>query len=312
MTQPSREVRVAVVTVPKSAGGKWIRSLQSLLFILPTMLFIGYFLYYPALTALGAAFSIWDGFNPPRFVGLQNFGRALDDTVLREAALNNIIWAIFKVIIFLVPPFIAAELIFFVRGKRMQYLYRTLFVFPLIVPTIVKILLWSYFYRGDGLLNQIGGFFGLGPVPWLTSPDIALYSLILMDFPWIAAFNLLIFYAGLQGISPEVLEAAALDGATGLRQVWSIHLPLVTPQTRLLLILAIINSVQAILEPLLMTGGGPGYATYMPLLYLFNVATQYGEFGYSSAIAMLLFGIVLLLTIINNRLLRGSGEGNTQ
>lgn len=288
--------------------GRWWQGLQSYLFILPTFLFIGYFLYYPAFTALRAAFSTWNGFSAPEWVGLQNFERAAGDTVLREAAWNNVVWAVFKIAVLVIPPFIAAELIFHVRSKRLQYLYRTLFVFPLIVPSIVLILLWAYYYRGDGLLNQGLGVFGIQPIRWLTDPNIALYSLILMGFPWISAFNLLIFYAGLQNISTEILEASQLDGASRLRQIWNIHIPLVASQFRLLLALAIIGSVQAILEPLIMTGGGPGYATMMPLLYLYQVATQYGEFGYSSAIAMVLFVVVLVLTLINNRLFR-SEEG---
>lgn len=310
MEQPLSSAGRSATTLP--ARGRWWQNLYGLLFIVPSFVFIGYFLYYPAFTALRAAFSRWDGFNPPQFIGATNFTRAINDPVLRTASWNNVIWAFFKILIAIIPPFIAAELIFFVRSKRLQYMYRTLFVFPLIVPSIVLILLWSYYYRGDGLLNQLLEYVGIPPVRWLTDPRIALYSLIFMGFPWIAAFNLLIFYAGLQNISGEVLEAAAMDGATGLRQIFSIHIPLVASQFRLLLMLAIIGSVQAILEPLIMTGGGPGTATMMPLLYLYRAATQYGDFGYSSAIAMVVFGVVLVLTLINNRLFGAAEEGSGQ
>lgn len=278
-----------------------VRGINGYLFILPTFLFLGYFLYYPAWTALSGAFTDWDGFNPPQFVGLQNFERAFADPALRASIWNNVVWAMLRVVRQIVPPFLVAELIFHLAGRRQKYFYRTLFVIPLVIPGIVEILLWKYFYRTDGLLNQGLALFGIGELRWLSDPGLALYSLIFMGFPWIAAFNLLIYYSGLQNISKEVLEAAALDGTTGWRRIWSIDIPLTLPQTKLLLILAIISSVQVILEPLVMTGGGPGFATYMPGLHMYLVATQYGEFGYSMAIALLMFLVVLVLTVVNMR-----------
>jgi ABC-type sugar transport system permease subunit len=164
-------------------------------------------------------------------------------------------------------------------------------------------LLWTFFYRGDGLINQLLGIVGLERFQtlWIGNPDTALYALILMGFPWINAFNLLIFYAGLQGISKEVLEAARLEGATGWRRVWKIDVPLVLPQFRLLLILAIVGNVQNIVTPLVMTDGGPGYSTYVPALHMYKSAVTYGEFGYSMAISFLLFALVLGLTLISQR-----------
>lgn len=287
---------------PHSSRAVWANS--AYLFVLPTLVFVFYFIYYPLGNALFGAFTDWDGFNPPRFIGLANFERAFADRALQRATTNNIIWALGYILLALVPPFIAAELIFHVRSRRWQYLYRTLFVVPLMVPHIVFILLWTYFYRSDGLLNQALGEVGLGGWKqlWIADPQIALYSLMLMGFPWIAPFNLLIFYAGLQTLSGEVLDAAALDGAKGWRRIWHIDLPHILPQVRLLFVLALIGSVQNILAPLLMTGGGPGYATYVPILHMYKVATDYGQFGYSMAISCLLFVVVLLPVLFNRRI----------
>lgn len=263
-------------------------------------------MYYPAWTALQGAFTYWDGFNPPQFVGLENFRRAFTDPVLRIATVNNLVWVVFGIVLALVPSFFVAELIFFLQGQKKQYFYRTLFVIPIIVPSIVGILLWTYFYRGDGLINQLLGLVGLERLQtlWIGNPDTALYALIFMGFPWINAFNLLVFYAGLQGISKEVLEAARLEGATGWRRVWQIDIPLVMPQFRLLLILAVIGNVQNIVTPLVMTDGGPGYSTYVPALHMYKTAVTYGEFGYSMAISFLLFAVVLGLTLISQRMRR--------
>lgn len=302
--------RARLATGPKTVSSQsWDRVKRASIayvFLLPTLLFIGYFLYFPAYRALTGAFTFWDGFNPPEYTGLENFRRAFSDEVLRTATRNNLIWATFDVFLSIVPAFLVAELIFHVRRDGLRYLYRTIFIIPSVVPFIVSILLWSYFYQRDGLINLILAKLELDGWAhgWISDPDTALYALALMGFPWVNAFNMLIFYAGLQNIPPEILEAAALEGATGLRRVWTIDLPLVLAQFKLLLILAIIASGQNIVTPLLMTNGGPGYATYTVALYMYQTAVEYGEFGYSMAIAFMLFVFIMLLTAINQRLIR--------
>lgn len=298
------------VTVAQANRGKYARWLRAYLFLLPTLLLVGHFLYYPAWTAFTGAFTRWDGFNPPEWVGLANFERALTDPVLRVAARNNLVWTLFEIALAIIPPFIAAELIFHVRSRRQQYWYRTLFVFQMVIPYIVGILLWTYYYRSDGVINRALAAVGLERWRqlWIADPQIALYSLILMGFPWIYAFNLLIFYSGLQNISREVLDAAAVDGAVGLRRIRTIDVPMLRPQLKLLLVLSLIASVQNLIKPLIMTNGGPGYATTVPILYMYETAVTYGQFGYSMAISLLLFVVVLGITIINNRFLRSDGD----
>jgi raffinose/stachyose/melibiose transport system permease protein len=282
------------------------RSSVAYLFLIPTFVFIGYFLYFPAYRALTGAFTYWDGFNPPEYTGLENFRRAFEDEILRISARNNLIWAFFDVVLSIVPAFIVAELIFHVRRDGLRYLYRTLFVIPAIVPFIVSVLLWRYFYQGDGLINVFLEAVGLDGLtrPWISDPDTALYALALMGLPWVNAFNMLIFFAGLQHIPSEIIEAAELEGATGLRRVWTIDLPLVLSQFKLLLILALITSGQNIVVPLVMTHGGPGYETYTVALYMYDTAVEYGEFGYSMAIALMLFVLILAMTAVNQRLIR--------
>src|SRR5680860_273506 len=269
--------------------------------LLPTFVFIGYFLYYPAYRALSGGFTDWDGFNEPIWIGLDNFRRAFDDFVLEMAVKNNLIWAAIEIFLMVIPAFVVATLIFHVANDRFRYLYRTLFVIPIIIPSIVSILLWRYFYEGDGLINVILERVGLDNLTrfWIGDPDIALYSLALMGFPWVSAFNMLIFYAGLQNIPTEVMEAAELDGATGLRRLFTIEIPMVASQFKLLLILAIINSGQNIVTPLVMTRGGPGYATYTVSYYMYESAVDYGEFGYSMAIALMLFVVLIGLTALS-------------
>jgi raffinose/stachyose/melibiose transport system permease protein len=306
----ARVTRLAVGSSERSMGlptaYRLKRGLTGYLFVLPTLIFVGYFLYYPAYRALTGAFTDWDGFNPPEWIGLENFRRAFSDAVLREAARNNLIWAFFDVLLAIVPAFTVAELIFHVKRARLKYLYRTLFIVPAVVPFIVTVLLWRYYYQSDGLINLILGKVGLSGLEraWISDPGTALLALALMGFPWVNAFNMLIFYAGLQHIAPEVLESAELEGATGLRRIWTIDLPLVLAQFKLLVVLALITSGQNILVPLLMTNGGPGYSTYTPALYMYDTAVEYGDFGYSMAISFMLFVLILGLTALNIRFIR--------
>lgn len=287
-------------------GDRWRRHLSAYLLILPTFAFIGYFLYYPAYRALTGGFTFWDGFNDPEFIGFDNFRRMRDDFILEQAIRNNLVWAGIEIFLSVIPAFIIAALIFHVAGDRARYFYRSVFVVPIIVPSIVSILLWRYFYEGDGLINVILETIGLEHLTrfWIGDPDIALYSLALMGFPWVSAFNMLIFYAGLQSIPTEVMEAAELDGATGLRRLFTIEIPMVASQFKLLLILAIIASGQNIVAPLIMTRGGPGYSTYTVSYYMYETAVQYGEFGYSMAIALVLFIVIMALTALGQFLSR--------
>lgn len=282
------------------------RYVAAYLFLIPTFAFIGYFLYYPAYRALVGGFTSWDGFNPPHYTGLENFRRAFADPVLQTATKNNLIWAAIDVALAIIPAFTVASLIFHVRRDAHRYLYRTLFVIPIIIPGIVSILLWRYYYQNHGLINNILSRIGLSDYThfWLGDPKIALYSLAFMGFPWINAFNMLIFFAGLQNIPEEVLEAAELDGASGLKRVWTIEIPMILSQFKLLFILAVITSGQNIVTPLVMTNGGPGYSTYTVSLYMYETAVKYGEFGYSMAIALMLFLFILLLTVINQRFIK--------
>ena len=268
------------------------------LFVLPSVLFMGYFSYVPAYTAITRAFTDWDGLNVPTFTGLENFQRALTDPVMGQAALNAGIWVVLGLVLAVVPPLLVAELIFNLRGQRRQYAWRSLFVVPIVVPSLVLLLMWGTFFRSDGLINTVLGSVGLGAWQhdWLSDPSTALYSLIFLGFPYIDVFFLLLLYAGLQNIGPEVFEAGKIDGATGWRRVLHLDLPLLRPQLGLIALLSVIGNVQYFISPLVLTSGGPGYATTVPALLMYNTATRNGEYGYAMAIAVLLMLVVVLLT----------------
>lgn len=275
-------------------------------FLLPTFVLIGVFSYYPAISAAVTAFSQWDGFNPPRFIGLDNFTRAFSDPAFWAAARHVGLWTLIGVPLAMVPSFVVAELIYRLRSERAQYIWRAVFVAPMIMPPVVSILIWQYLYGAEGPINTILKALGKDSWvhAWLAEPRFALWALIFMGFPWVTAFNVLIYYSGLKSIPTEEMEAAALDGAGRWKQILYLELPHTAGQWKLLLVLSIIGVSQNLMIPLLLTNGGPGTSTLTPVLFMYQRAINYGEYGYGMAIGTMLFVVVLALSILNMRVLR--------
>lgn len=281
------------------------QAIVGILMILPTFIFLGVFKYYPAITAFFYSLTKWDGFSDPKFIGLDNFVKLFHDEVFFQSMKNVTIWTLVYCVQCIVPPLIAAELIFHLKSKKKQYFYRVLLIIPMVVPEIVNQLIWQLIYDGDiGMINQFLRAIGLGGITqdWLGNPSTAMIALMGMNFPWIHAFNMLIFYAGLQSIPGEVLESATMDGLGAFGKIKKMHLPFLIGQMRIALILGIIACLQNVTAPLVMTSGGPGYATYVPALHMYLAAFSNSNFGYACAMAIVLFLVVMLLTMASNRL----------
>jgi len=284
--------------------------------ILPAVVFAAVFLYYPALSAIGHAFTDWDGASQPTFVGLNNFQQLLTDTQMRLSFVNAAKITVISLVIELTIPLGVARLILGLRSTRFQHVIRVLFLIPLIVPQVVIYLLWQFMYDPNvGLINASLSALRLGGhQDWLGDPGTALYAImgtgagIVAPFPFVDGFALLIFTAGLQAIPSEVLEAAALDGAGPLTRFRRVELPLMLGQLRLISVLTIVASIQQYTAVLILTGGGPGFATYVPGFSMYNDAFYYNRMGYACAIGTVLFLVVLVLTVINLRYVRPSTE----
>jgi raffinose/stachyose/melibiose transport system permease protein len=279
--------------------------------LLPAFILLLLFMYYPALQALIYSFTNWDGFNPPEFIGFQNFSEIFHDKVFWISMRNVTLWSAVKIIFELIVPLIVAVVIYHIKSKRLQYFYRVMFVIPMVVPGIVGLMIWNFIYDPNvGVLNAILKTFGLKGLihNWLGDPQIALYSLMFVGFPFVSAFNLLIYFAGLQNISESVFESAHLDGVKKIRRFFQIEMPLVLGQVKLLLILTVINLLQNVTMPLVMTNGGPGYSAYVPSLYMYFLAFQNGKFGLGMAVATIIFVLVLFLTWIQVKFIRPSTE----
>ncbi len=272
------------------------------LFLLPTFILVIIFSYYPIISAVYHAFTEWDGVNV-RFNGFENFLSMIKDDAFIASLLNVIKLTLFSEIVALTLPLLSAVIIFHLIGERIKYFFRVLFVVPMVVPYMVILLIWRFIYDPlDGLLNRLIMSFGITNTPvWLGDPKTALLSIMLIGFPWVAGFNLLIYLAGLDNISPDLFDAAAIDGALGLKRFFYIELPSLLGQIKLIVIMTLITQLQAFQAPLILTNGGPGFSTMVPGLVIYQNAFHFNRMGYASAIGLVLSIFILILTIINMR-----------
>lgn len=272
--------------------------------LLPLFVVLGLFSYYPALSGLYHSFFDWrPGFDSP-FVGLKNFAALIPDSVFIHSFTNIIQFFLFGVTLAWIVPLFAAELVLAHSSKRWQFIFRTLLIVPIAFPMVVVFYLWGFMYEPNiGMLNTMLHAIGLSSLErnWLGDPNIALYSLMFLGFPWIASTPFLLFLAGLQSIPSELFDAASIDGASWLTRIIRIDIPLISGQFRLLFVLAIINYVQFAIPMALLTNGGPAYSTMTPALYMVNQAFYDGNWGYAAALSSVLFIITALLSVVSLR-----------
>jgi raffinose/stachyose/melibiose transport system permease protein len=292
------------------APRKISRTLKGWAFLLPTFIFIGTFCYWPAARALEGAFTTWDGVSAPIWVGLKNFEQLFHDTVFVGAFEHLFWWSIIGIPVGMAASLLVALLIYRLGSTRAQYWFRVAFCLTLCLPGIVGILTWQNFYEIGGVVDVILKDIGLSRfgTAWLANPHTALGALIFLGFPLVGAFAMLVFYAGLQAIPNEILDAARVDGASSLKRVFHIELPLIKGQLKVILVLSIIGITQNLLTPLLLTQGGPNNTTWTPVLYMYENAFEYSQMGYALAIAFLLFLISLVLALVTMRFLRSDDD----
>ena len=308
MTRPSSAARES-----QSLWASAWRHRRSYLFLVPTFLFLAAFNYLPAISGLYHAFTEWETGGAAHWIGAGNFQKMAGDEFLRLSIGNQIVLLAAALVKALVFPLIAAEMLFHLRSKRMQYALRTLLLIPMVVPGMVGVLLWGFIYDPNiGLLNNGIAAVGLKSLQraWLGDWHTALPAVIGVGFPWISGLALLIYLAGLIAIPQDVLDSCAVDGASGWRRFWSVDLPLVRGQVRLLAALTIIGTLQDFGSLLVLTGGGPGLATHVPALHMYYQAFRFGHYGYASAIGFVLFLTILIFTLTNMRFGRSAVELN--
>ena len=272
--------------------------------LLPSLLLIGIFSYYPALRSLIGGFYTWNGFSPPVYSGITQFRQYISAPVFGTEAKNIAVLTGGSIAITLVSQFTAAEIVTHMP-KRAATIARYVLVLPIVLPPLVLIEVWAYLLQpGSGLVDRFLSVVGLPQPTWLSDPHLALVGILLVGFPWISNLGFLIFLGGLQNLPKEVLDASRMDGVSALRRVFAIDIPLLLPQFRIVIILSGIFAVQNFVPILLLTNGGPGTATLVPGLDMYQSAFQNDQYGYGMAIGTLLFLVMLAFTLTALRLLR--------
>jgi raffinose/stachyose/melibiose transport system permease protein len=268
--------------------------------LLPLALVIGWFAYYPALSAIFWSFFHWQPAGVSTFIGFGNYATMFSDQIWWSSFRNLGLIFAFTVVAWILP-LLAAELLISLKSARWQFAMRTLLIIPMAFPGVVTALVWGFFYSpNDGVINQALKAIGLGALAqnWTGQGSTALLSLLFVGFPFIAGLPFLIFYSSLQNIPTEVLEAAQLDGVGRFARFWRIDLPLMASQVRILLFLAVVGTLQYGFVAYVLTGGGPDNATMVPILRMINVAFQGGDWGYSAALSTTLFIITMAISAV--------------
>jgi len=270
------------------------------------------FVYVPVFWAFSKSFFQFEVGSDSRFVGFANYGELFvrDPTTL-PSVLHMMFLTAFAVCVRLSVPLVVAKLIHSLSRERGRYLFRILFLVPVVVPGVAVQLIWAGMIYGDrGMLNELLRAAGLEQfmTGWLSNPATALVAVACVGFPWVGGFEVLIYYAGLSSIPESVTEAALLEGCTGLQKFLRIDIPMVMSQLKLILILTIIAGVQSFEGLFIMTKGGPGFKTMVPGLWMYFNAFSYQRMGYACAIGVCLFFIVFGLTVLNMRYFKSTAE----
>ncbi|MCU1643258.1 MAG: sugar transporter permease [Nocardia sp.] len=282
------------------------RARAGALFIAPNLAAVAVFLLFPLGFSLYLSFHSWDLFSAPRFVGVDNYRRLFSADPLFYIALRNT--AVFTLLT-LVPTVVISLAVAGLLNRKLAgiAIFRTIAFLPLVASTVAMAVVFRFIFASDdGLLNRLLGWIGLGPVPWLTDPDWALVSLSLVTVWKSVPFATVILLAAMQGVPENLYEAAEIDGAGAFRRFRSITVPLIRGALSFVFVITIINSVQAFDQAYALTGsnGGPETGTYVLGIMLFQNAFRFYEVGYASALAWVIFAILLVLTLIQLRLSR--------
>jgi ABC-type sugar transport system permease subunit len=279
---------------------KWNRKIAPYLFISPFYIVFGSFFVIPIVFAIYVSFTEWRGIGTPVFIGLGNYLKILRETDAREA-LGNTIWYTIGSLLTIIPFAFTLALLLNVKWNRYREAFRLFYFLPSITSVIVIGINFSLLYDVRyGLFNWVLGFLGLGPVRWLESRDwFKASALIMMIWRWVG-YNAVYFLAGLQNISPELHEAAEIDGAGWMQRLLRITIPLLRPVILFVFLVEIISNFQLFEDIYILGGssGGPAETGLTIAMYLYRSGFVYGQMGYASAVGVMLALIIFAVSLI--------------
>lgn len=274
------------------------KNISGWLIMLPSVILFSFYLWGPIVQSVRLSLYHAQGIRLTEFVGFKNYSDVFLHPDFLPALRNTFSYTFWSLIIGFCVPIVLAIIINEIRGGKS--LIRTAAYIPNVVPGLAIVLLWTFVFRpsNTGILNILLGRFGIGPLPWLSNPHWTI-PLIVVSMTWRSAGSTMLLYmAGLQGIDPELYEAAIIDGASVLKRVRYITLPCIFNLARTLLILQIIAVFQILYEPLVMTNGGPNNASISIMQLVFRFAFERFDYPRAGAVSVIISIILIVLTML--------------
>ncbi len=276
-------------------------------FLLPSVLLYSMFVFFPLFQAGYYGLYDWNGLGPLEdYVGLQNFRNVLSDEAFRQAIKHNLI--ILLLSLFIQLPIALGLAIVVGRHLRGRAVFRTIFFLPYVLSEVVTGVMWSFLFHPRTGLNELFGKIipGYEPIGWLSDPNIVLYSLFIVITWKFVGFHFILYLAGLQSIPGDLEESAKLDGASNLRVIRDITIPLLGPTIRLTIFLSAIGSLQFFDLIWVMTEGGPIDASQTMATYMYKFSFQRFALGFGAAASLVIFAIcfgfaLLYMRFVMNR-----------
>lgn len=278
------------------------------LFVLPDVLGLLIFVIGPMLFALYISLNKWSGFTEPTFIGVKNYVEMAQDPRFWASLRRTTLFTVG-----LVPAvyvFSLALALLINRTPRGSTAFRTVYFMPVAMSLVVAAIIWRFMFEPTyGFLNYVLSWFGIEGLKWLGSPSTAMFSVLIVTVWKSAGYFMIILLAGIQDIPQDYVEAARIDGANGWQVFRRIILPLLGPTSLFVIIILMINSLQAFDQIYVLTRGGPAYATDTLLMYVYEEAFRFWDFGYSAAMSIFLFVLILVVTVFQIRIFR-SGQND--
>ena len=298
---------VVNILIGKSIRDRQIRT--AYLLILPTILYFLVTFTYPAAQAIWLSLHKWSMVGDPEFVGLAQYARIFGDKLFWMSMKNTAMLTLLSVPATMVLAILAAVLFHSASRLPLRNVFRSIYFLPVITSSVAVAFVWSWIYQPDiGLLNNMLERVGIPGQRWLSSPQQVLPSLAAMNIWMRLGFDMIIFWAGLQGIPGVYYDAAKVDGAGPMQQFWYITLPLLNPQIVLVAIIEIINSLKLFDLVFIATSGGPVNASRVAVLHIYDLAFSWNKMGEASAVAVVLFVVILVITVAQWKLLSKGTE----
>ena len=290
------------------AARSGLRHAAPYLFLLPAAAVLGVFLIWPVLQAAFLSFTNYNALVPAQWVGLANYQRLLVDPLFWQSLLNAGIYLVGVVPALVILPLLLAVLVN--NSLPGVSFFRAAYYLPVVVSMVVAGLMWKWLFDENGLLNYLIGlvvpYVLTHPIAWLSRPDTALGTVMVVTIWKGLGYYMMIYLAALQTLPTEIYESSALDGATSWQQLERITFPLMLPTIGFVALVSSISALKVFTEIYVMTQGGPLDASTTTVYYLYQQAFENLHMGYANAIGMVLFAIIFAISALNVRFFEGT------